>query len=412
MGRSAGGDARRARGRWEVAVVGGGIVGLATARALVRGGVEGTVVLEAEDRIATHQTGHNSGVIHSGLYYEPGSLKARTCAAGREAMYRYCREKGVPHRQCGKMVVATRQDEISPLEELERRGRANGLDGLRRLSAGEISERAPGVAGIDGLWVPQTGITDFVAVASALADDVEAGGGEVRTGCRVTGVLSDKGGVRVETPGETLTPSGLVNCAGLQSDRIARLCGVDPGLRIVPFRGDYFEVADAPEPLTRWPVYPVPDPRLPFLGVHFTPDLEGRVEAGPNAALAFGRHGYGLLDVSPRDLLETLTYPGFWRLVGRYRRSVMSELVRSASRHAFARGAQSLAPGIEASQLRRGGSGVRAQAVEPDGTLVDDFRLARGERTLHLLNAPSPAATAALAIGEAVAETVISELLG
>lgn len=412
MPAAAAGDTRRRHSHPDVAIVGGGIVGLATARALVRGGADGVVVLEAEDRIACHQTGHNSGVIHSGLYYEPGSMKARTCAGGREAMYRYCEEKGVPHRRCGKMVVAVRDREVPALEELERRGRANGLDGILRLSAGEISDRAPGVAGVDGLWVPQTGITDFAAVARALADDVDAGGGEVRTSSRVTGVQRENGGLCVETTGGTLTASGLVNCAGLQSDRIARLCGVEPGLRIVPFRGDYFEVVDAPEPLTRWPVYPVPDPRLPFLGVHFTPDLEGRVEAGPNAALAFSRHGYDLLNVSPGDLVETLSYPGFWKLVGRYWRSVLGELARSASRHAFARDAQTLAPGIEGSQLRRGGSGVRAQAVAPDGTLVDDFRLARGRRSLHVLNAPSPAATAALAIGEGVAEKVVAELLG
>lgn len=310
------------------------------------------------------------------------------------------------------MVVATRDAEVPALEELERRGRANGLDGMRRLSAGEISERAPGVAGVDGLWVPQTGITNFAAVARALADDAEAGGGEIRTGARVTAVLPENEGLRVETTDETFKTSALVNCAGLQSDRIARMCGVEPGLRIVPFRGDYFRVDDPPEPLTRWPVYPVPDPRLPFLGVHFTPDLDGRVEAGPNAALAFSRHGYDLLDVSPVDLVATLTYPGFWRLVGRYWRSVLSELGRSASRRAFARDARSLAPGLHASQLHRGDSGIRAQAVEPDGTMVDDFRIGRGKRSLHVLNAPSPAATAALTIGESVAEKVVTELLG
>lgn len=391
-------------GSGDVAIVGGGIVGLATARALQRHGARDVVVLEAEDRIARHQTGHNSGVIHSGLYYRPGSLKARTCAEGREAMYRFCRRHDVPHRRCGKLVVATRPEEVPALEELERRGRANGLKGLRRLSAGQVRERAEGVTGVDGLWVPQTGITDFAAVGRALARDVVEHGGEIRTGARVTAVERASGGIRVVTTAGDVAAGRLINCAGLHSDRVARMCSVDPGLRIVPFRGDYFRVSDAPPALAEFPVYPVPDPRLPFLGVHFTPDLDGRVEAGPNAALAFSREGYRLLDVSLRDLTETLSYPGFWRVVARFWRSVAAELARSASRRAFARDGRKLVPELSASQLRRGGSGVRAQAVEPDGTLVDDFRFVEGPRSLHVVNAPSPAATASLAIGRRVAE--------
>lgn len=389
-----------------IAVVGGGIVGLATARALLRDGAEHVLVLEAEDRVARHQTGRNSGVIHSGLYYEPGSLKARTCAAGREAMYRYCARHDIPHRRCGKLVVAASREEVPRLQELQRRGEANGLDGLRRLSAREISDRAPGVSGVEGLWVPQTGITDFAAVARAMARDIEAVGGGVRTGARVVGVSSRAGGVRVTTPAGGIDADVLVNCAGLYSDRVARMCGVDPGLRIVPFRGDYFRVSAAPAALAEFPVYPVPDPRLPFLGVHFTPDLQGRVEAGPNATLAFSRTGYELSDVSPRDLIETLSYPGFWRVVGRHFGSVVTEMARSLSRGAFARAARRLAPGIRARDLRRSGSGVRAQAVEPDGNLVDDFRIVHGERSLHVVNAPSPGATASLAIGRHVAKVV------
>lgn len=392
----------------DVAVVGGGIVGLATARSLLRSGVDRLVVLEAEDRIGVHQTGHNSGVIHSGLYYAPGSLKAQTCSRGREAMYRYCREAGIPHRRCGKLVVASREDELSALDELARRGRENGLEGIRRLSGDDVADRAPGVTGVAGLWVPQTGITDFRAVARSIARDVEEGGGEVRTGWAVEEVRPKNGRLQVAAPVENLEARRLVNCAGLESDRVARMCGVDPGLQIVPFRGDYCWVDDPPDALADFPVYPVPDPRLPFLGVHYTPDLEGRVEAGPNAALAFSREGYDLLDFNLRDLVETLSYPGFWRVVARFRRSVVTELARSASRRVFARGARGLVPALEASQLRRGRSGVRAQAVTPDGALVDDFRIARGEQSLHVLNAPSPAATAALAIGDVIAEAVLA----
>ena len=394
---------------YDAAVVGGGIVGLATALALVRAGSGQMLVLEAEETLASHQTGHNSGVIHSGLYYEPGSFKARTCVAGREATYRFCEEAGVPYRRCGKLVVATCPEEIGRLDELERRGRANGLQGLRRLSAGEVSEKAPGVVGIEGLWVAETGITDFATVARAIAARVVEEGGEIRTGARLVDVRRDGASLRLVTEAGDVAASALVNCAGLHSDRVARMCGLDPGLRIVPFRGDYFELDSPPEALLRWPIYPVPDPRLPFLGVHFTPDLAGRVEVGPNAALALGRHAYGRFHVDLADLTETLVFPGFWRLMRRHWRSAVTELLRSSSHRAFARAARRLVPGVEASSLRGGGSGVRAQAVAGDGTLVDDFRLARGERSVHVLNAPSPGATSALAIGEAVARTVLGE---
>lgn len=401
--------------RVDVAVVGGGIVGLATAHALLGSGGRRAgeiLVLEAEDRLACHQTGRNSGVIHSGLYYIPGSLKARTCTAGREAMYRFCEEASVPFRRCGKLVVATRAEEVPRLEELERRGKANGLDGLRRLDAGEIHERAPGVTGVGGLWVPHTGITDYAAVARAMADRIENAGGEVRTGAEVRGVTSDRSRLHIVTTGGEVSARVLVNCAGLRCDRVARMCGVEPGLRIIPFRGDYFEVLLPPEALARFPVYPVPDPRLPFLGVHFTPNLQGRVHAGPNAALAFSRHGYRLRDVNMTDLAEILAYRGFWRLTRRFTRAIARELLRSVSRRLFAREAQDLVPEVVARGLRRSDSGVRAQAVQPDGSLVDDFRLMRGERSLHVLNAPSPAATASLAIGEFVANRVRTELLG
>lgn len=395
-----------------MAVVGGGIVGLSTARALIRAGVEDVVVLEAENTIAQHQTGRNSGVIHSGLYYQPGSVKARACARGRESMYRYCDRFGIPYRCTGKLVVATSPAEVPRLDELARRGNQNGLQDLRRLDSDEVSARAPGVKGIAGLWVPQTGITDFSAVAQSMRNEVERRGGSVLTGRRVRDVDVSSDCLRIATARGDQHAKFLVNCAGLQTDRVARMCGVDPGVKIVPFRGDYFRVVDPPSALATFPVYPVPDPRLPFLGVHFTPDLDGRVEAGPNAALAPGREGYRLLDASARDLADTLSYPGFWRLVGRFWRSALREVGRSASRRAFARASQSLVPGIDPSGLERSRSGVRAQAVERDGTLVDDFRLESGPRSLHVVNAPSPAATASLAIGEEIAHEVRGSMFG
>lgn len=391
----------------DIAVIGGGIIGVATARALTHNGARDVLVLEAEDRLASHQTGHNSGVVHSGLYYQPGSIKAHTCTEGREAMYRYCRERGLPHRRCGKLVVATSEDELPRLDELEKRGLENGLDGICRLDAAEVAERAPEVRAAQALWVPHTGVTDFSAVTRSLAQDVIERGGRIQTGARLTDVRREDGGLRLRTTAGIVEAGHLINCAGLQSDRVARMCDIDPGLRIVPFRGDYFRVADPDPALASFPVYPVPDPRLPFLGVHFTPDLDGRVEAGPNASLAFSREGYDLLDVDLRDMMDVVTWIGFWRVIGRFWRQALAEAARSLSRRAFARAARTLVPGLDASDFSRSGSGVRAQAVEADGTLVDDFRIVEGDRSLHVVNAPSPAATASLAIGKRVAQRLL-----
>lgn len=389
-----------------MAIVGGGIVGLAVAWELVRRG-RGVVVLEAEDRLAAHQSGHNSGVIHSGLYYAAGSAKARLCTRGRDALYRFCQEEGIPCRRTGKLVVATGAGELPRLDELERRGRANGLEGLERVTAAELRERFPEVAGLAGLWVPQTGIVDFPGVTRALARRVLGAGGEVRTGARVTAVSEDGEGLRLELAGdEGVEARFLVNCAGLQSDRVARLAGARPDVRIVPFRGEYYELAPEARRRVELPVYPVPDPRFPFLGVHLTPTVDGRVEAGPNAVLALSRHGYRWRALSPRDLAAALTYPGFWRMAGRHWRYGAGEVRRSLSRRAFLREVRRLVPGLGPRDLRRGGAGVRAQAVARDGSLVDDFRIAEQERAVHVLNAPSPAATAALAIGEEIADLV------
>lgn len=389
--------------RYDLSVIGGGIVGCATALALSADAAPSLVLLEAEDRLAAHQTGHNSGVIHSGLYYRPGSLKALNCVRGREALYRFCSEQGVPHERCGKIVVATRPEEIPRLDELERRGRANGLTGLRRLRPEEIREHEPHCAGIDGLAVPDTGIVDYTAVTEAYARIVRERGGEIRTAARVTRVRRDGGGFVLETPAGVIRCRALINCAGLQSDRLARRCGTAPGLQIVPFRGEYYDLVPERRNLVRHLIYPVPDPAFPFLGVHFTRRVAGDVEAGPNAVLALSREGYRKTDVSARDALAFLSYGGFWRMAARHWRMGCGEVRRSLSRRAFVSALQRLVPDLDPEDVRPGGAGVRAQALDPAGRLLDDFRIAEGERMIHVLNAPSPAATASLAIGESIA---------
>lgn len=398
--------------RADVAVIGGGIVGLATALALVesRTGSASVVILEAEDRIAAHQSGHNSGVIHSGLYYRPDSLKARLCREGRDAMYRFCAAEGVPHRRTGKLVVATRPAELSRLDQLEVRGRANGLAGLRRLGGEELRELEPAVAGLAGLWVAETGVVDFAQVAAAFARRIQSAGGEIRTGARVIEVREEGQGVVVVTSSGELRAALLVNCAGLQADRVARVCGVDPAAMIVPFRGEYYELVPARRGLVRHLIYPVPDPRLPFLGVHFTRTIDDRVHLGPNAVLAWKREGYRARDVSPRDLAEMLRFPGFWRMAAQYWRTGVGELGRSLSRRLFARALQRLVPDLREADITPAGSGVRAQAIDRSGRLLDDFHIVEGTRSIHVLNAPSPAATASLSIGRHLAAQVSARL--
>jgi L-2-hydroxyglutarate oxidase len=390
--------------RYEVTIVGGGIVGLATAWALVRRGVRNLVVLEAEAELARHQSGRNSGVIHSGLYYKPGSLKARTCVAGREALYRFCAEYGIPFERCGKVVVATRAEEVPRLQELQRRGTANGLEGLRWLGVKELQEYEPHAAGVAALFVPQTGIVDYRRVVAVLAERVRALGGEVRLQARVLGLRVLGQEVIAQTAAGDFASRWLVNCAGLYADRVARMGGVEPGLRIVPFRGEYYELAPHRRSLVRNLIYPVPDPRFPFLGVHFTRRITGEVEAGPNAVLAFRREGYHKLACHLGDLLEMASYPGFWRMGWRYWQMGLAEQWRSWNKWAFVLALQRLVPAVAASDLVPAGCGVRAQAVGPDGQLVDDFRIVRQGRQIHVLNAPSPAATASLVIGEQIAD--------
>jgi (S)-2-hydroxyglutarate dehydrogenase len=396
--------------RYDVAVIGGGIVGMATAMALTQRGGVSLVVLEAEDRLAPHQTGNNSGVIHSGLYYKPGSQKARTCVEGRQALYRFCAEHGIAHERCGKLVVATTPAELPRLDELARRGGANGLEGLRRIGPQELRDVEPHVAGLAGLLVPQTGIVDYVAVTKAYAEEVRRAGGEVVLKARLRRVRREAGGLTLDTTAGSFRARHLVNCAGLQCDRVARLCGARPGVRIVPFRGEYYELAPARRHLVRNLIYPVPDPQFPFLGVHFTRKVGGGVEAGPNAVLAFKREGYRKTSFSLADSLATVTFPGFWRLATRYWRMGSGEMWRSWNTAAFVRALQRLLPEVERPDLAPGGAGVRAQALDRSGALVDDFSIIEQDGMVHVLNAPSPAATASLAIGRHIAGMAARQL--
>jgi L-2-hydroxyglutarate oxidase len=395
---------------YDIAVIGGGIVGLATALKLVERGVRSIVVLEAEDRLATHQTGHNSGVIHSGLYYRPGSLKARLCVAGREALYTFCAEHGVRHERCGKVVVATSDDEAGRLRELERRGTENGLAGMQWLGPDQVRAREPHVTCVAGLLVPQTGIVDYTEVCEAYASRVRGGGGHISTGARVRNARSRGRDLVLDTAAGAVTCRALVNCAGLQSDRVARACGVEPGVRIVPFRGEYAKLVTGRQHLVRHLIYSVPDPRFPFLGVHLTRLVHGGIEAGPNAVLAMARHGYTRSDLSPADVLDWLAFPGFWRMAGRHWRMAIGEMRRAGSRRAFAAELRRMVPELNAADLIPAEAGVRAQAVDRDGSLLDDFRIERVRGMVHVLNAPSPAATASLAIGGEIAGLAVETL--
>jgi (S)-2-hydroxyglutarate dehydrogenase len=389
---------------YDVAIIGGGIIGVSVANALLDAKRSLRVVLlEAESHLGTHQTGHNSGVIHSGLYYKPGSLKAKLCAEGREAMYRFCREHGIAHERCGKIVVATREEELPRLEELHRRGTANGLPGLEWLTPEQIREHEPHATGIRGLFVPTTGIADYKGVVRAMGRIALDRGCDLKTAARVIGCRRSGGELILVTHAGDVRTKGLVNCGGLQSDRVARMCGVNPGVRIIPFRGEYYELIPSRHSLVKNLIYPVPDPRFPFLGVHFTRMATGGVEAGPNAVLALKREGYRWTDVRLNDLLETLTYSGFWKMAGRYWKTGVGEVWRSLNKAAFVAALQRLLPELKSEDVKPAGAGVRAQAVDPEGKLLDDFHIVQERGMVHVLNAPSPGATSSLSIGKAIA---------
>jgi L-2-hydroxyglutarate oxidase len=391
--------------RYGVLIVGGGIVGLATALDITKRFPRlRLLLLEKEDRVGQHQSSHNSGVIHSGVYYKPGSLKAKLCVEGARAMVDFCREHGLPYEVCGKVIVATQAEEFPRLEELRRRGEANELTGLRLIGAEKLREIEPHASGLRALVVPSTGITDYAAVCEKYAELIRAQGGRILTSTAVTGLRNLTNEVVVETPGPAFSATYLINCAGLFSDRIARMAGAEPDVIIVPFRGEYYGLTPQRSSLVRALIYPVPDPQFPFLGVHFTRRVNGTVDAGPNAVLAFRREGYRRTDFSLQDLASSLAFPGFWRMAAKHWRSGMQEFRRSFSKPVFVRALQRLVPDVCEEDLVTGGSGVRAQALRRDGTLVDDFQFVRSRNLLHVLNVPSPAATASLLIARAIVD--------
>jgi (S)-2-hydroxyglutarate dehydrogenase len=398
------------RGTFDVAVIGSGILGLATTRALrERDPRLRIVVVEKERAIACHQTGHNSGVIHMGIYYRPGSLKARMAVDGAAAMKRFCAEHDIPVGLVGKVIVATDETELTALDELERRGVANGVPGLRRISAEELRAVEPEAAGIAALHSPHTAIVDYRLVAQRIAEELVAGGVEIRLGSRVLGGSAGADAAIVRTAHGDLSVGRVVNCAGLYVDVVARAMGADTAVRIAPFRGEYYVLRPGRDALVHGLIYPTPDPRLPFLGVHFTRRIQGGVEAGPNAVPAFAREGYSWGAIRPGEALDAVRFEGYRRMVATHWRSGLYEIYRSLSTAAFLRSLQRLVPRIERADLVRGGAGVRAQAIAPDGRLLDDFVIVREGAAVHVLNAPSPAATASLTIGRHIAEVVLED---
>lgn len=395
-----------------VLIAGGGIIGLAAAYRLLEAWPDAAVtVLEKEEAVGRHQTGHNSGVLHCGLYYKPGSIKARLAVRGIRQMVAFCQENGVPHEICGKLVVAAGEQEIPRLRELESRGRQNGLTGLRWLTPPEMREIEPHVGGVAALRVPEEGIVDYAAVCAALVRRIQERGGQVVTRAGVRKLALRGPEWVAETPAGAFQAALLVNTAGLHCDRVAALGGIPRRTRIVPFRGEYYQIRPERQYLVRHLIYPVPDPKFPFLGVHFTRLIHGGVEAGPNAVLALAREGYRKTDIHLADLWDALTYPGMWNFLRRYPAMCWAELRRSFSKDLFCRSLQRLVPEIRAEDLTPGGAGVRAQALTPAGDLVQDFAFELGPRAVHLINAPSPGATASLAIGEVIVEKV-REALG
>jgi L-2-hydroxyglutarate oxidase LhgO len=390
---------------YDIAIVGGGIVGLASARAILeRAPRARLVILEKEAALAQHQTGHNSGVIHSGIYYKPGSYKARLCVEGARLMKDYCDKNGIAVETCGKVIVATAEEELPRLKTLYERGVANGVPGVTMIDAARLKEIEPQANALAAIHSPQTAIVDYSRVAETLARDLTAAGVAFERNFRVSGIERVRGTLRLSAPdGHLVNATHLVNCAGLHSDAVARLAGAAPDVQIVPFRGEYYMLRPERRGLVKGLIYPVPDPEFPFLGVHFTRTIHGDVEAGPNAVLAFAREGYTWRRVRPAELLETLRFSGFRAMARKYWRTGAYEMYRSLSKAAFVRALQRLVPALGAEDIRPGGAGVRAQAVTADGALVDDFRIVQTADAVHVLNAPSPAATASLAIGRHIA---------
>lgn len=394
----------------DVIIVGGGIVGLATAYQInLRHPSLTLAILEKEAELAHHQTGHNSGVLHSGIYYRPGSLKAINCRLGKQAMETFCEEEGIPFEVCGKVIVAVDESETPALQRIFERGQENGVS-CEMIDRSRLIELEPHVAGVQAIHVPESGIVDYVAVCRRLAEKLEASGASIVTNAKVTRIDKRNDAVTAVTSAGEFEARYLINCSGLQCDRVTRLSGQDPQAKIVPFRGEYFKLKPTAYHLCRNLIYPVPDPNFPFLGVHFTRMIDGCVECGPNAVLAFAREGYRKTDINLSDLFESLTYPGFLKLAAKYWRVGAGEMWRSFSKAAFVRALQRLIPEIDASQLESAPAGVRAQAVGADGSMIDDFLILDSERTINVCNAPSPAATSSLKIGDTIVDILSQRL--
>jgi L-2-hydroxyglutarate oxidase len=396
----------------DVAIIGGGIVGLATAfEAIRRFPTLRIVILEKEPQVAMHQTGHNSGVLHTGIYYRPGSHKAANCRAGKQAMERFCREQGIPLEICGKVIVATCQAELPALNMIYERGLANGVR-CELIGPERLAELEPHAAGVQAIHVPEAGIVDFKQVCERLAQSIEAAGSRIVCNARVLKMRTTASTTILETTSGEFEARQVVNCAGLYSDHVARLSGEEPSAKIIPFRGEYYELKPSATSLCRNLIYPVPDPSFPFLGVHFTRMITGGVECGPNAVLALAREGYHKSDVRLSELFETFSFPGFWKLARRHWRTGMGEVWRSLSKKAFVRALQRLVPEIKADDLTPAPAGVRAQAVSCDGQMVDDFLIVESERVINVCNAPSPAATSSLEIGRTIVDRLAARLDG
>ena len=394
--------------QYDIVIIGGGILGLSTAMQLLERSPQWRVaVVEKEEELATHQTGHNSGVMHSGIYYRPGSRKAQFCVAGLNNMIKFCEENEIEFQQCGKVIVALHESELGRLQDLYERGTANGVRDLEIVGPERLKEIEPHTAGVRALWAPHTGIVDFTKVAAAFANQFQQAGGDIFTGAAVKKITRSTGSVALETTKGTLQVKYLINCAGLYADKVASMTGENIGVRIIPFRGEYYTLRQESHHLVSGLIYPVPDPQFPFLGVHFTRNIKGHVEAGPNAVMALRREGYRKRDFSLGDSLGNLAYPGFWKMALKYWKIGMGEVYRSYSRRVFLRDLQRLLPEIQNSDLASGGSGVRAQAVARDGSLLDDFSIIQSGDAIHVLNAPSPGATSSLAIGEHIAGLAI-----
>jgi L-2-hydroxyglutarate oxidase len=392
----------------DIIIIGGGIVGLATGLKLTLNHPDLKIlILEKEDRLAPHQTGNNSGVIHSGIYYKPGSLKATNCIDGYNQLIRFCDQEDIPYDLCGKVIVATSEAELPTLNMLHERGVTNGLKGLRMLEPEEIHEIEPHVKGIKGIRVPQTGIIDFTEVTLKYGQKIRENGGEIKLGTKVTGIKKQSDGAIVETNQGAFETSLVVNCAGLYSDKIAALTQKGVDVRIIPFRGEYYKITAEKEYLVKNLIYPVPDPGFPFLGVHFTRMIKGGIEAGPNAVLVFAREGYTKSKINIPELVESLTWPGFLKIAGKYWKTGFGEMYRSFSKTAFTKALQRLMPEVSKKDLIPGGAGIRAQACDRKGGLLDDFSIIENDIAINVLNAPSPAATSSLAIGDKISSLVL-----